>query len=169
MALISNNPNNAVSPAGVLVIAFTFTFIVWMFIVARFWALRHNICWRFSPRCISNAAVILILVFVSISLLMVCYAYHIVHQIQDIQRVLENLEHQKSGPSVSRAELALVNAELGKIRLQLDRFILFTKKVEDPCRRYISTFLIYCSPPLHGGCVQQLPFGLLNFLLLWFM
>ena len=153
MALISNNPNNAVSPSGVLAIAATFTFIVWVFAAARFWALRHNTCWRFSPRWISNAVVMLILVLVLISLLLLCYAYHMVHRIQDIQRVLENLKLQKSGPSISRAELASVNAELGKIKLQLDGVILSTMKVEDPCRRYISTLLnfFYYSPLLRGG------------------
>ena len=128
MALISD-PNNPVSPQGVLAIAVVFTIVVWLFAGARFWALRHNTSRRFSPRWISNAAVVLILVFVSMSLFSLFYAYHIVYRMRDLQNVLDTLDSQRSEPSMSNAELESISAAEDNIITQLNSCALSTMKV----------------------------------------
>lgn len=128
MALISN-PDNAVSPPGVLAIAIVFTFIVWVLAGVRFWALRHYTYRTFSPRWISNVAVMLIVVFVSVGLALLFYAYHMVYQMRDLEDAWMRLDSKRSDNSTTQAEIGMIVATQKQIGVKLNTLGLDTMKV----------------------------------------
>ena len=86
----------------------------------------------------------LILVFVSMSLLLFFYAYHMVYRMSDLDDAMATLENQKLEPSISKAELALIDADEEKLKMQLDGFVLSTMKVwpfRDYSQQYVKTAL----------------------------
>lgn len=72
---------------------------------------------------------VLILVFVSMSLFSLFYAYHIVYRMRDLQNVLDTLDSQRSEPSMSNAELESISAAEDNIITQLNSCALSTMKV----------------------------------------
>lgn len=128
MALISN-PDNAVSPPGVLAIAIVFTFVVWLLAGVRFWALRHYTYKRFSPRWISNMAVLLIVVFVSVGLALLFYAYQVVYQMRDLEAAWFSLEDKRMDPSATESDLVLIDSKQEVIGNEVMRLGLDTMKV----------------------------------------
>lgn len=71
----------------------------------------------------------LILVFVSMSLFSLFYAYHMVYRMRDLQSVLDTLDGQRSEPSISDAELDSISAAEENIITQLNSVALSTMKV----------------------------------------
>lgn len=128
MALISN-PDNPVSPPGVLAIAIVFTFVVWLLAGVRFWALRHYTYRTFSPRWISNVAVMLIVVFVSAGLALLFYAYRMVYKMRDMDDYWMRLDDQRYDPSITEAQLAAIDAKQTMIDNELMGISLDTMKV----------------------------------------
>ncbi|RPB22207.1 hypothetical protein L211DRAFT_850761 [Terfezia boudieri ATCC MYA-4762] len=127
MALISN-PDNPVSPPGVLAIAIVFTFIMWLLAGVRFWALRHYTYRTFSPRWISNVAVMLIVVFVSLDLALLFYAYHMVYQMRDLDDSWTRLDDKRYDNSTTQAEMGMIDAAQDQIGAQLMSLGLDTMK-----------------------------------------
>ena len=128
MALISN-PDNAVSPPGVLAIAIVFTFIVWLLAGVRFWALRHYTYKKFSPRWISNIAVMLIVVFVSVGLALLFFAYHMVYQMRDLDDAWYILDGKRAGGSITESELEMIDLQQAEIDNKIMKLGLDTMKV----------------------------------------
>lgn len=82
------------------------------------------------------------LVFVSMSLLLLCYAYNMVYRMRDLQGVLVTLENQRSQLSINKADLAAIDAAEDKIGMQLEDFASATMKVwRWPYTGYISNML----------------------------
>ncbi|KAI5786983.1 hypothetical protein DFH27DRAFT_615043 [Peziza echinospora] len=106
MALISN-PNNPVSPQGVIAIAIVFTVIVWILASIRFWALRKYSYKPFTPRWISNLSIILIVVFVTVSLGLLLYAYHLVFVMLDLENKWISLENERGREGVSEDDITM--------------------------------------------------------------
>ncbi|KAF8423534.1 hypothetical protein EV426DRAFT_115819 [Tirmania nivea] len=127
MALISN-PNNAVSPPGVLAIAIVFTFIVWLLAGVRFWALRHYTYRTFSPRWISNVAVMLIVMFVSVGLALLFYAYHMVYQMRDLEDAWMRLDDKRYDNSTTQADMGVIDATQNQLGTELMSLGLDTMK-----------------------------------------
>ncbi|KAF8466741.1 hypothetical protein BDZ91DRAFT_763112 [Kalaharituber pfeilii] len=127
MALISN-PDNPVSPPGVLAIGIIFTFIVWFLAGVRFWVLRHYSYRKFSPRWVSNVAVMLIVVFVSVGLGLLFYAYHMVYQMRDLERTWDSLDFKLAEGNLTEAEMTAVDMKLVDIETQLINLSLDTMK-----------------------------------------
>ena len=130
MALISN-PENAVSPLGVLAIAIVFTLIVWVLAGVRFWALRNFTYRTFSPKWISNVAVMLIVVMVTVSLGLLFFAYYSVFRMRDLQSAWIAWDDKRYLPGIMDSQLATIDHKQDVILEWLNKLELDIMKVHN--------------------------------------
>lgn len=119
MALISN-PDNPISPQGVLVLATVFTGVMWILAGTRFWVLRHYKFRRFSPRWISDLAVLMIVIFMTVSLGLLFYVYHLVLEMQVLDLKLHELETQEEHHKFRRSDSNLSGGDQNNLEAALN-------------------------------------------------
>lgn len=74
-------------------------------------------------------AVMLIVVFVSVGLSLLFYAYHTVYQMRDLEDVWMRLDDKRSDNSTTQADMGMIDAAQDSLGAELTKLGLGTMKV----------------------------------------